>query len=135
SASGGVSWLGRNRRAVGVESVPRRLPGALRRVVERARRLVEHEEPRVAQGRAGEGDPLFLPAGEPVPAGPDHGVVTVWEGRDVIVDLRGPGGLYEFTVGRLGAGVTQILRDRGMQQVRILADHPDEFRDVLGPQA
>src|SRR5699024_11585750 len=116
------------------ELAKRRLHRALRRVVERARRLVEHEEPRVAQDRAGEGDPLFLPAGEPVPAGPDNGVVTVWEGRDIIVDMRGPGGLDEFTVSRLGAGVTQILRDRSMQQVRILADHPDEFRDVLEPQ-
>src|SRR5699024_12865023 len=79
-----------------------RLQGGLHRtlglVVQCAGGLVQHQHPRVAQQRAGKGQPLLLATGEPVAAGTDNSVVPVREADDQIVDLRVPGSLLELGV-------------------------------------
>ena len=68
------------------------LDGALGLVVQRAGGLVEHQDRRVAQQRAGDREPLLLATGEPVAAGADDGVVAVGQRRDQVVDPGRPAG-------------------------------------------
>ncbi len=75
-------------RADGVDGL---LHGLLGLGVQGAGRLVKDEDGRVAQDRAGDGQALLLPAGEPVAALPHHRVVAVGQGLQVLVDLRHPG--------------------------------------------
>ncbi len=98
--------------------------------VQGAGRLVEHEHARVAQQGPGDGDPLLLTAGETVPAGADHRVVPVGQPGDQVVDLRGLGRVLDLGVGRVGPGVAQVLPDRGVQQVGLLADHAHDGGEV-----
>jgi len=70
---------------------------------------------------------LFLAAGESVAPGADHGVVAVGQGADQVVDLGGSCGVFDVRVGRGGLGVAEVFADRGVQQVRFLADHADDL--------
>ena len=106
------------------------LDGALGLVVEGAGGLVEDEHRRVAQQRPRDGEPLLLAAGEPVPAGADHGVVAVGEAGEHVVDPRGPAGVLDLGVGRARAGVPQVVAHRRVQQVGVLADHADDLGEV-----
>lgn len=56
--------------------------------VDLAERLVEDEDRRVAEDRAGQGDPLRLAAGEGAAGGAEDGVVAVGERVDELVDER-----------------------------------------------
>src|SRR5260370_13963436 len=60
---------------------------------------------RVAQQRAGDRDALLFSAGEPVAAGSHHGVVTVGQAGDQVVDLRRAGGVLDLGVAGAGLGV------------------------------
>ena len=111
-------------------SSTRGLHGPLGLGVQRAGRLVEHQDPRVAQQRAGDRQPLLLPAGEPVPAGADDGVVAVGQRGDQVVDLRPAGGGLHLRVGGVGPGVPQVLADRAVQQVGLLRDDADHAGEV-----
>ena len=63
--------------------------------VERRRRLVEHEDGRVAEHGARNRHALLLAAGEPVAALADDRVVALGERGDQVVDLGCPrGGLH-----------------------------------------
>src|SRR6266511_1713862 len=68
-------------------------------------------------------NPLLLPAGQPVAAFPDHGVVPVGQGQDELVQVRGGGGGDQVVVGGVGLGVAQVLRDRGVEQEGVLEHH------------
>src|SRR5581483_8989922 len=69
----------RDRGPPGREPVERLLHLALRLGVERARRLVEHEDRRIAQDRACDRDPLLLAAREAIAALADDRVEAVGE--------------------------------------------------------
>ena len=58
--------------------------------VERAGRLVEHQDRRVLQQRARDADPLLLAARQLQPALADHGVVAVRQPGDEVGDPRRP---------------------------------------------
>src|SRR5947209_2461435 len=76
----------RDRRAALGQPVERLLYGALGLGVERARRLVEDQDGRVAQDRAGDRDALLLAAGEAVAALADYRVVAVGDARAHVMD-------------------------------------------------
>src|SRR5438552_2389643 len=76
----------RDRRAALREAVERLLHEPLGLGVERARRLVEDEDRRVAQDRARDRDALLLAAREAVAALADDGVVSLRQRRDHMMD-------------------------------------------------
>src|SRR5437660_247429 len=82
--------------------------------VERARRLVEDQDRRVAQDRARDRDALLLAAGEAVAALADHGVIAVGQARDQVVDARRARGLLELRVARVGTRETQVVAHGGV---------------------
>ena len=92
-----------------------------------ARRLVEDEDRRVAQDRAGDRDPLLLASGEAVSALADDGVVAVGQRRDHVVDARGLGGRLDLLVGRVRLREAEVLADRGVEEVGLLRDDADEL--------
>ena len=95
---------------------------ALRLRVERGRRLVEHEDRRVAQHGPRDRDPLLLAAREAVAALADDRVVALRQRRDQVVDLRGAGSLLDLLVGRVRAsrsgGCRAPTRGRGTSPAR-----------------
>lgn len=111
--------------AAGRERVDRFLHGVFRTGVERAGRLVEDQDRRVAQDRAGDGEALLLAAREAVAALADEGVVAVGEGGDVVVDLRGAGRRLYLLVGGLRLGEAEVVGDGGVEEVGLLGYHAD----------
>ncbi len=77
--------------------------------IECARRLVENEDARILQDGARDRQPLPLAAGEAITAFADHGVVSVGQRSDGVVDLRTPGGILDVRPRRVGTSVSQVL--------------------------
>ena len=71
--------------------------------VERGGGLVEDDDRRVAQQRAGDADALALAAGQAGALGAELGVVAVGQALDELVGGGGLGGVDDLRVGRLGA--------------------------------
>ena len=92
-------------------------------------RLVEHEDRRVAQDRARDGDALLLAAGEAVAALADDGVVALRQRGDHVVDARGFGGGLDLLVGRLRLREAQVLAHARVEEVRLLGDDADEVAE------
>ena len=74
--------------APGHQPLQRRLHLGLALGVEGAGGLVEQQDRRVLQERAGDGDPLALAAGEPRAGLADPGVVALGQGQDEVVRPR-----------------------------------------------
>ncbi|CAM5667747.1 hypothetical protein STENM223S_11165 [Streptomyces tendae] len=64
----------------------------------------------------------FSPPEKAVTAFSDHGVVPVRQRRDVVVDLRGLRRRVQLLVGGVGLGEAQVVRDRRVEEVRLLRD-------------
>ena len=106
-------------------SAKRLLHRGLRRRVQRCRRLVEHDDPGAAKQQARDGQPLPLPAREPVAALADDGVQPVGHVGD---DVGEPGAFQrmpQLVVGGVGRGQLQVGPDRLVEQVPVLGDHAD----------
>ena len=78
---------------------------------------------------------LPLAAGQPVAAVADDGVDAVGQARDEVRDVRLPQRALDVGVRGLRAGVAQVLRDRVVEEVGLLADDADRraqrgLRDV-----
>ena len=106
--------------AVTHRRVERRLDQRLVLVVEMAGGFVEHHDARVLQQQPCDRQPLLLAAAEPVAALTDDRVVAVGERSDRVVDPSGLRRVDELLVGGLGIGVTQVVADRLVEQVRVL---------------
>ena len=72
--------------------------------VDRRQRLVEHQDRRVAQQRAGDGDPLALAARELDALLADRRLVALRQGQDEVVDVGRARGVLEVVVRRRRAG-------------------------------
>ena len=124
----------RDRRPALREPVERLLHEPLGLGVERARRLVEDEDRRVAQDRARDRDPLLLAAGEAVAALADDGVVALGQRRDHVVDPGSLGGRLDLLVGRVRLREAEVLAHRRVEEVRLLRDDADEVGQRLEAQ-
>ena len=98
-------------------------------VVERAGRLVEHDQARRQGDGAGDRQPLALPAGEPAVAALAH------FGFEPVVELGDIGGqvgpirrLPHLRFGDLGAQETDVVGDRRRDEVRRLGHEHDVAR-------
>ena len=90
------------RGAAGHQPVQRLLDHRLVLGVDRGQRLVQHQDRRVAQQRAGDGDALALAAGEPCAAFADHRLIAVGQRLDEVVRVGGAGGGGDLRLARVG---------------------------------
>ena len=94
-------------------------------------RLVQEEHGRVGEQRAGEHQALALAAGELRPLLADERVEPVGERGDPVAEPRAAERSSELGVGRLGPREPEVLADRGVEQVRVLAGEGERGADVL----
>ena len=93
--------------------------------VDGGRRVVEQQDPWVAEQRAGQCDPLTLAAGEREPLLADDRLVPVRETGDELVGLDRAGGGLDVFVTRVGAGERDVVPDGVGEQERVLEDDAD----------
>src|SRR3954470_10040922 len=103
--------------------------------VERRGRLVEQQDRRRLEDRAGDGDALLLAPRELKATLADLGVVALGRKPYEIVDLGEPRRLLDLRVARLPAAVTDVVADGIVEQDGVLRDHADRrakrfLRDV-----
>ena len=88
--------------------------------VDGARRLVQHEDARVGQQRAGKGQQLLFAGGEGVAALADVGIIAVRQSCDDLVGRDGLDCGLDLIHCRVGTAVAQVFQDRAGEQVRRL---------------
>lgn len=113
------------RRAALGDLVQGRLNAMLGLGVERRRGLVEHHDGRVLEDRARDSDALLLAATEAQSAFADLGLVSVGKAQDKVVDLRHTRSFVHFFVGRIDAAVLDVVRDRIVEEHRVLRNDAD----------
>ena len=101
----------------------------VRLVVERARGIVQHEDLRAAGQRAGDQQPLLLPAGQ-VRALDGHRRVQPALRLNKVERLRAARGLEQLLV-RKAAAEADVLADRIFKQ-RVVLEHDAELRAQVG---
>ena len=88
-------------------------------------RLVEKDDGRVLEHRAGDGDALLLAAGERGSALADDRIVSVGKRLYKVGAARFPRGLNDLLVRRIGAAELDVVLDRVGEEVDILEHHAD----------
>ncbi|TMF99482.1 MAG: hypothetical protein E6I10_02210 [Chloroflexi bacterium] len=99
-------------------------------LVEVARRLVHDHDGRVAQESPGNGDALFLPAGERRAALAHHRVEAFVEVIDEAGHAGRVGGRHDLAAGRIGASIGDVVPDRVAQQQAFLQYERDMRTEV-----
>ena len=90
--------------------------------IDRRERLVEQQDRRIPQERAGDGDALALAARKADAALADHRVVALRQAGDEAVSVGRPCGGFHFGVARVRLAEADVLRRRAVEQVRVLVD-------------
>src|SRR5471032_3298829 len=93
--------------------------------VERAGRLVEDQNARLAQQRAGDRQTLLLAAGQVGRVLFEHGVVAHRQALDEFVGAGRRGGFEDFLEGGVGLGDHQVFTHGAAEQEVLLQDHAD----------
>ena len=131
----GGSAVGDEQRGAALRQHAQRLvDGRLGGGVDRGGGVVEHEDPRVGEHRAGQGDALALPARQREPALADEGVVAVGELVDERVHLGRTGRGADLLVARVGAAVGDVGADAVGEQERLLEHHAQLAAQVVQAQ-
>ena len=99
-----------------------------------SRGLVEHEHRRAREGAPGEDDPLALAAGDPTALLTDRRVPAFGQLLDPVPDPRPAERLLALCVTRAGPRKTDVLADRGREQVRVLSRDGNRSTDVFLPE-
>ena len=120
-----------DRRAALDQVVERLLDLPLGLGVDRRGRLVEDQDARVDQQRAGDRDPLPLAARERLAALADQRVVAVRQPEDELVRVRGARRGDDLRARRVGPAVGDVLGDRAEEQERLL-QHDADVAAVVG---
>src|SRR6185312_14506390 len=97
----------------------------LGRRVQRARRLVQNENGRVLEQRAGDRQPLPLAARQRAAALADHGVVAARLADDELVRVGLAAGVLDLLLRGLRAADQQIVADRAVEQHALLEHDTD----------
>src|SRR5690606_35195521 len=87
-------------------------------------RLVKHEDRRIGDEGAGDGETLRLAAGK-LEVFADNAVVAFWRVSDALVDMGGVGGGLYFRLVCLWAGKRDVFPERALEQAYILEDETD----------
>ena len=112
------------------EPVERLLDHGLVLGVDGGQCLVQHEQRRVAQERAGDRHALTLPARELHALLSDHGAIALWQCQNELVDVRGLGRGLDLALARSGIAEPNVLLDGAMEQERILVHQRDHRADL-----
>src|SRR5882724_7177219 len=99
---------------------------ALRFAVERARGLVQDQDRRVRDDRAGDRHALALAAREAGPAVAHRRVVPIGQRHNEVVGIRDPRGTDDVLLRHLVAPVRDVVADRRVEQERLLRDHAEQ---------
>ena len=96
--------------------------------VQRARRLVQHQDRRVLEERPRQRDPLPLPARQLHPPLAQMRVIAgaarvILERQDEVVRLGRAGGGEQLVLGGVGAAVQDVVAGRAVEQRGVLRDH------------
>ena len=119
-------------RASGREAVDRLLDHRLVFGVDRGESLVEDQDRRIAQQRAGDRQALALPAGQHDPALADHRRITLRQGHDELVRVGVARRGFELLPVGVRLAEPQILLDRAVEEIRVLMDDGDHPAQRLG---
>ena len=90
--------------------------------IDRGERLVQQQDRRIAQQRAGNGDALALPAREADAALADHRVVALRQPRNEGVRVGRPGRGLDLGVARVRLAEADVLRRGAVEEVGVLVD-------------
>ena len=93
--------------------------------VDRARRLVEDQDPRVGEQRAAERDELPLAEREAEAALAELRVVAVLEPLDELVGADGARGRLDLVAGRVGPAEGDVLGDGAGEEEALLRHDPE----------
>jgi len=102
--------------------------------VDRAGRLVEHEDRRIGQERAGDREPLLLAARESRPAFPEQRLVGRRLPAEEVVGPGRLGGREPRFDRRLGPAVGEVFPDRAAKQERLLKHDSQPLPQLAGRQ-
>ena len=94
--------------------------------VEVGGRLVQDQNGRVLQKRAGDGEALALPARELDPALAHGRRVALGQHRHELMDLRHPGGVLDVGLGGAGPAVADVVADGVGEEESLLGDDAHE---------
>ncbi len=100
--------------------IERLLYGGFRFRIERRGRLVEQEDRRLADQRAGDRQPLALAAGQRHAVFADRRVVALRLRANEVMRIGEPCRFLDLRVGRFRAAVADIVADRAFEEVRLL---------------
>src|SRR5262249_3317540 len=98
--------------------------------IERRRRLVEQQDRRILEERAGDRDALALPARQLDAAVSDDGVEALGHALDEVAARRDRRP-QQLLVRRLGPAVADVLGDRTVEQRSLLRDHRDRLAQAF----
>ena len=115
-------WAMTMRRAPLAQFGDRLLHVALGFGVERRRSLVEQDDRRILDQRAGDGDALALAAGELQPVFADRRIVSARQAEDEIVRMRRLGGGDDLRFAGVELAERDVLADRAAEQMNDLPD-------------
>ena len=99
--------------------------------VDVARRLVEHEDPRIVEQRSRDREPLLLAAGEARAVLAEERLVGKWLAAEEVVCAGGLRGLESLPDRRLRPAVGEVFPDRAAEEKRILEDDAEPFPKLL----
>ena len=102
--------------------------------VHAGQRLIEDQNRRVAQQRAGDRDPLPLAARKPMPPLADHRLVALRQVGDELVRVGRARRRDDLLVRRLGIAEAQIVQHRAVEQVGVLHHHRHPAADLREAQ-
>ncbi len=118
-------------RAVLCHAVEGVLNFLFRVTIERGGCLVQHQDRRTFQDRAGDRHALLLAAGQFETALADHRLVTVRQVADEPVDLGHRGCFAHLRVAGVRAAIADVVRDRVIEQHRVLRDDANGCAQTL----
>ena len=90
--------------------------------------FVQHQDARVFQDHARQGDALFLAAAQAVAALARHRVVALGQFGDELVDVGRPRRRFDLGLRGIRLGVGQVGADGVVEQVILLRHHADRGR-------
>jgi hypothetical protein len=98
--------------------------------IQRRGRLVEDDDARIFQQRARDGDPLPLAAGEPHATLAHARVIVLGQPFHELVELCRARGPYDVGAGGARSAVRDVVRDRFVEQHRVLRHDADRLADA-----
>ena len=119
-ADKGEAVAGHEGRAACHELCERLLDNLLRLRLHGAGGLIEDQQERVGEEGAGDSEPLALSPRELHPPLPDLGRVALGEVEDKVVGVGALGGFLQRFGARRTVAVAQVLRDRPIEEKRLL---------------